>query len=250
MQRVWKNCIVGLLTVALFVGLYLLAWVVAGNELVVPAFSDFMKSLGKLLVSGGFWRAFGTSFVRVVCAFLISLVLAVVLAVVSYLLPTFARIVAPWIAVFRAVPTLAVLLIILVWTSARVAPVVVAFLTLFPTLYTAFYTLLTGVDRDLIEMSRVYKVPVKRRIFQLYLPSIAPQAVRECSASLGLGLKLVVSAEVLAGTYLSLGGFMQDAKAYLDMPLLFALVGVCAVLGLLLESLGEVLAGVMERSGR
>ncbi|MBQ8684971.1 MAG: ABC transporter permease subunit [Clostridia bacterium] len=247
MRTVWKNCITGLAAVALLVIAYLFAHAVVGNELLVPSFSDCMKGLGGLLISGGFWRAFFSTFLRVLCAFTISFGLAVVFAIVAYLLPIFARFFAPIVAVLRSVPTLAVLLIVLVWTGSGVAPVVVAFLTLFPTLYAGLYAALLGVDRGLAEMSRVYRVPLKRRVFSLYLPSIAPLALREGAAALGLALKLVASAEVLAGTYASLGGLMQEAKAYLDMPLLFALVCVTFLLGLALEALGNLAALAVER---
>lgn len=247
MRKIAKNCIISLLTIAVCVGAYVLLWTVTGNELLLPNLFSCVKETGVLLASGWFWRAFSSTFLRVVLAFCISAVLAVGFAVVSYLLPAFARIFSPFIAFFRAVPTLAVLLIILVWTSAGVAPVVVAFLTLFPALYAGIYASLLGVDNDLIEMSKVYKVPDWERVIKLYLPSIAPQVVRESSASLGLGLKLVASAEVLAGTYLSMGGLMQEAKAYLDLPLLFALVFVCVLVGLALEWLGNVCAVAVQR---
>ena len=247
MKKEWKNCIISLATLLFCVGVYVLAWAVTGNELVLPKFSNCIKSAWDLLKESWFWLAFYQTVLRVFCAFSISAVLALGFAVVSYLLPTFARICAPIIAFFRAVPTLAVLLIILVWTSASVAPIIVAFLTLFPALYASFYASLLGVDERLIEMSRVYKVPVNKRVFALYLPSVAPQAIRESVACLGLGLKLVASAEVLAGTYLSLGGLMQDAKAYLDLPLLFALVFVCVALSLVLEWLGNRIAVAVER---
>jgi len=56
-----------------------------------------------------------------------------------------------------------------------------------------------------------------------------------------------VSAEVLANTYKSLGGMMQESRLYLEMPTLFALVVVTFLVGILLETLGAAIATLVER---
>ena len=147
----------------------------------------------------------------------------------------------PVFALFRAMPVLAVLLIILVWTSSTVAPVIVAFLSLCPILYTATLTALDGVDSELIEMSKVYQVPLRKQIKKLYIPTVTPALTKESGAALGFAVKLVVSAEVLARTSNSLGVMMQDMQAW-QLPHLFALVIVACVLGFVLETVCERLA--------
>lgn len=246
-KTVGKNCI----AVAAAIGLLFLAWglayVCVGNELIVPAFSDCMRALGALLLSSAFWKAFFSTLLRVVFAFALSFVSAAVFAVAAYLLPHFAKMIAPIVAVFRSAPTLAVLLVVLLFAGGGLAPVIVAFLTLFPTLYAGLYAALRNTDGALVEMSRAYKVPLKKRIFGLYLPAIAPAAAREGAAALALALKLVVSAEVLAATAKSLGGMMQEAKTYLDVPNLFALVIATFLVGLLVEIAGAAVATALER---
>ena len=218
-----------------------------GNELVFPAFSDCVKQAFGLLRDGAFWTSLLHTFLRVLAAFGVSFVLAAGFAVVSYMVPAFGRFFAPFAAAMRALPTLAVLLLILLWAKAAIAPVVVAVLTLLPMLYTAFCAAIAQTDKDLAEMSRVYNVPWKKRLTMLYLPTVAPYAVREGAAALSLGLKLVASAEVLAATAVGLGGMMQEAKIYLDVPRLFALVIVTVVVGLVLELVGAAIGRAAER---
>ena len=45
----------------------------------------------------------------------------------------------------------------------------------------------------------------------------------------------MISAEVLSNTYKSLGGLMQSARSFLEMPRLAALTVMTIVLGLILE---------------
>ena len=217
MKKFWKQLIITASAIAFLVIAWLVAYAVVGNEWLVPAFSDCVKKTWVILTTGSFYKAFFATLLRVLTAFVFSFVLALVFALVAYTVPMFGAFFAPMASMLRSLPTLAILLILLVWTDAGRAPVIVAVLSLFPMLYAGFTASFAGVDRELIEMSRVYKVGFARRAFQLYLPSVAPYMARESAAALSFALKLVVSAEVLARTYGSVGGWMQDAKAFSEI---------------------------------
>lgn len=240
MKRVLWNTVYALGAIALVVGVWCAVHAAVGNELIIPALPATLRAVGVLLGKGAFWWAFAHSLLRVLVAFCVSFLLAGGFALLAYLLPVFGRIFAPIVSLLRSLPTLCVLLLILLWANAGVAPVVVAFLSLFPVLYAGLSAGLSAVDQGLLEMSKVYRVPIGKRVTGLYLPSVLPYAVREGAAGLSFALKLVVSAEVLAGTYKSLGFWMQEAKTYLDTPTLFALVVITFALGLFLELLGEL----------
>ena len=234
---------------ALFL-LWELAYVAIGNDLLLPSFRECLQSVWRFLGDSGFWMAFLCTFLRVAAVFVIALLLALVCAFVAYLVPCFLRLITPIIAFLRTLPVLAALLIILVWTGAGGAPIWVAFLSLFPMLDTGIYAALCNTDRGIEELNRVYKVPMKKQILPWYLPSILPYAIREGGGGLAFALKLVISAEVLANTYQSLGGLMQEAKLYDEMPALFALVLLVCVLGFVIETIAIVAADAAERSVR
>ena len=243
-----KNCINALIAVAFLLGAWVIAWAVIGNELLVPAPWKCFGVLGRLCRTKGFWTAFWDTFSRTLTAFGISFVLAAIFALLAYLVPTFAQIFSPIVTALRSIPVLAVLLILWLILGAESAPIAVAFLSLFPMLYTAVLAALSGVDEDLIVMSRVYNVPLKKRIFSLYLPAAAPYVLKESGAALAFSLKLVVSAEVVARTAKSLGGMMSDAKADVwGVPTLFALVVATFLTAVVLETVIALIARTVER---
>ena len=246
-KRIWANLAQGLGAIVFLIALWAAVYFLVGNELLVPAFSDCLKEAGKLLLSDGFWNAFLRTLARALGAFGIAFILAGIFAVISYLLPAFERFFAPVVSALRSLPTLAVLLILLVWWGAGFAPVAVAFLSLFPMLYTGILAALLGVDRQLIEISRLQGTPAFRRVFKIYLPLSSPYILREAGGALSFSLKLVVSAEVLAQTAKSLGGMMQEAKVFAEMPKLFALVAIAFVFGLILELAVTYLAELAEK---
>ena len=236
-----KNSLLLIGGVAFLIAVWTTAYFCVGNKVLVPSVLETIAALGKTLIDGAFWLSFFATLLRVVIAFILSFVVATGAAVLSYLYPSFRTFIRPVFALFRAMPVLAVLLIILVWTNETVAPVIVAFLSLCPILYTATLTALDGVDSELLEMSRVYQVPLRMQIKKLYIPSVLPAITKESGAALGFAVKLVVSAEVLARTASSLGVLMQDMQDW-QLPYLFALVIVACLLGFALETTCEILA--------
>jgi NitT/TauT family transport system permease protein len=109
---------------------------------------------------------------------------------------------------------------------------------------------LDSVDGKLIEMCDVYRVPMKKRILGLYLPTAAPYVLKESAAAVSFSLKLTVSAEILALTPISLGGMMQQAQTFVEMPTVFALTMVAVAVACLLEIGISALAAVVERGVR
>lgn len=229
-------------------GVWVVAYFATGNELIVPSVFDCVKEMGNLLGDGWFWECFWQSFSRVVFAFLLSFVCAAAFAVLAYTLPIVRNLLAPVVAAFRSLPILAVTLILLIVFGAGGAPIAVAFLSLFPMLYTAILAALLGIGQEIIDADKVFGASLKNKVFRVYLPLVSPYVLREATAAFSFSLKLVVSAEVVANTARSLGGMMQEAQAYADgLPKLFALVIVTFIVALILEVVGGFIADRVEK---
>ena len=246
-KLVLKNLIQTGVAIVFLLAVWWVAYLSVGNDLLIPPLTDSLKEMGALFGKGVFWKALLSTLWRAVIAFVFSFFLAVIFAVAAYLYPSFGRFFAPLVSVLRSLPVLAVLLVLLSFLNPGNAPIAVAFLSLFPMLYAGVLAALSGVDKHLVEVSRVYGTPVWRRVTAIYLPLSSPYILKEGAAALSFSLKLIVSAEVLSFTAKSLGGMMQDAKVYAEIPQLFALVGVTFIVGLLLETALGMLATVVEK---
>lgn len=238
MKRFWKNSItLSAAGLAFLASVWAIAYFAVGNEYVLPSPLQTLKAGVKLLGKSFFYVAFFATLFRAAIAFFIALVSGGIFAVVAYLFPSFEKFLRGIVAVLRALPTMAVLLFILVGTSHYTAPVIIGVLTLFPLLYTATYSSLCGVDRGLLEMCDVYRVPAVKRIRRLYLPYALPKLAREGIAAFSFSLKLTVSAEVLAFTYKSIGGLLQEASLAAEVAQMTAMTLLICFIGLALEFL-------------
>ena len=253
-EKVWKILLKNVLWAFLSVAILLAVWIVfylkIGNDHFLPSPWSALAAGVKLFADGAFWTAFFGTLGRAFSAFLISFFFGVGLAVIAYLLPWFRKIMGGVTAVLRALPTLAVTLILFLLTSPTRAPVIVGVMALFPMLYHSALNALSSVDGKLLEMCAAYRVPMKKRIVCLYLPTAAPYVLKESAAAIAFSLKLTVSAEILSLTYKSIGGMMQQAQTFEEMPTVFALTIATVLAACLLEGTLSVLAAFVERRVR
>ena len=216
---------------------WVIAYYIVRNDYVLPSFWETLRETGRLLGEASFWRAFGNTFLRTLWAFLVSLALGVGLAIPAHLVGGVRAFFAPIISALRTVPTMAVVLMLLLWTTPAVAPVIVSALVLFPAAYAAALAALDEVGEEYGELTRAFRVGAGRKIVKMYLPLAAPPLLKQAGSIFSLGLKVVISGEVMASTYRSLGGMMQEAQTFLSMPRLMALTLITVLLGFALEGL-------------
>ncbi len=232
-----KNLLFSALAVLFLWLVWIIAYAAVGNDYILPSVSDAFGAMGRLFTDAAFWRAFGNTLLRTLWAFLFSLVLGVGLALLAGIHPFVRAFFAPIVSVLRTVPTMAIILMLLIWTNPRVAPVVVSLLVLFPSFYAASLAALDEVDAEYGGLARAFGVGMGRKIVKMYLPLGAPQVLGQAGAIFSMGLKITISGEVLSSTYHSLGGLMQEAKMFVEVPTLMALTLVSVLLGFLLEGI-------------
>ncbi|MBR2989274.1 MAG: ABC transporter permease subunit, partial [Clostridia bacterium] len=187
------------------------------------------------LTRSAFWTAFGETLFRTIISYVCSLACAIVLATLSYRFKILQNFLSPFVSVVRALPTMAVVLLLVIWFGAKTAPVIVSLLVVMPTLYATILSCLESVDKDLIETCNLYKVRTRDKILRLYIPSVVKNSAMPISSALSLNLKLMVAGEVLAVTARSLGAMMQMASLYYATDELMALTLITVITALLLE---------------
>ncbi len=236
MRRAYlKNLALSGAAVLTVIAVWVVACLIVRNDYVLPSFFDTCKEVGGLFSDAAFWTAFCGTLVRTAVAFFVALILGILLALVANLRTWVRAFLSPIVSVLRTVPTMAVILMLLLWTTPRVAPVIVSLLVLLPAVYAATLSSLDEVTAEYGVLARAFRIPAWKRAMKMYLPLVAPPVLGQAGSIFSMGLKITVSGEVLANTFQSLGGMMQEAKMFVAMPRLMALTLVTVAVGFLLE---------------
>lgn len=194
-----------------------------------------LARLGEMAVTAAFWQTVGRSCLRIFGGFLASCLLAAVLAVASARFRPVRELLAPVAAVIKAVPVVSFIILALVWLNARSLPLFISGLMVFPPVYLNVLAGIAGADRQLLEMARVFRVPLGRRLRAIYLPAVLPYFRAAASVALGLCWKAGAAAEVIALSAGTIGERLYTAKVYFQTPDLFAWTAVIVAVSVLFE---------------
>lgn len=230
-----KNLIFSALAILFLWLTWIVAYYLVRNEYLLPSFWETVRAAGSLFANAAFWLAFLNTFLRTLLSFAVSFVFGAAFAALACLSEKVRAFLSPVVSVLRTVPTMAIILILLLWTNAAIAPVIVTFLVLFPAFYSAMLTSIDEVKESYGVVAEAFHVPAKRKIFRMYAPLCAPSVLGQAGSIFSMGLKITVSGEVLSQTFRSLGGMMQTAQVFLEMPTLLALTVLVVLLGFFLE---------------
>lgn len=190
----------------------------------------------ELLPSSAFWRAVGNSSLRIFGGFLLSCALALLLASLAAGRPWLRDLLAPPVAVVKAVPMASFIILALVWLDAEALSLFISALMVFPPVYLNVLEGLRQTDPKLQEL-RVYRIPFRRRVWGVYLPQVLPYFRSAASLALGLCWKAGAAAEVIGLPEGTIGERLYTAKVYYQTPDLFAWTAVILALSAVFERL-------------
>ena len=193
--------------------------------------------LMELLPSAAFWQAVGNSSLRIFGGFLLSCLLGTTLAALAAANRRVREFLAPAVLAVKTVPVASFIILALVWLDAGSLSFFISALMVFPPVYLNVLEGIRQTDRRLLEMAKVFRVPLRRRLWGIGLPQALPYFRSAASLALGLCGKAGAAAEVIGLPDGSLGERLYNAKIYLRTPDLFAWTAVIVALSVTLEKL-------------
>ena len=115
-------------------------------------------------------------------------------------------------------------------------------------LYGAVRTGIQSADPQLLEMTKVFRLPLGRRLRAVWLPAVLPAFRQGCSVALGICWKSGVAAEVIGLPNGSIGDALYRAKITLSTGELFAWTFVIILLSAGFEKLFLLLLDCVTRA--
>ena len=143
-----------------------------GQEVFLVSPVQALRCLLRLLPQADFWHRVGFSAGRILLGFGLGVVCSAALAVAAEICPAAEVLIAPVLQLVKATPVASFIILALVWVRGSSLSVLISFLMVLPVLYGAVRTGIRAADPQLLEMAKVFRLPLGRRMRAVWLPAV------------------------------------------------------------------------------
>lgn len=219
-----------------------------GSELILASPVSVAKTLFGMIGRGELWKPVWFSLARIFTGFAAALVLGSAAAVVSSRVRAVKILLSPITSVIKSTPVASFIILAIIWFGSRNLNAFISFLMGFPIVYLNILSGIESVSRELLEMSEVYGMNLRKKLTYVYLPQLMPFVTSACSVALGLCWKSGVASEVIGISVGSIGERLYESKLYFMTSELLAWTVVIIVISTVIEKLVLAALGAASRA--
>jgi ABC-type nitrate/sulfonate/bicarbonate transport system permease component len=228
----YRTSLLGLLSPAIVLSIWetagSLGWI---NPILLPRPSQIVWSLVDLVAGGAVFPPLLYTFALFVVGYAIASILGVTIGVAMATSEILYGLLEPLVEILRPVPKSALVPVLFLFLGIGKTTMitVVVLAAVFPVLISTFQGV-RGLDPVLLETARTFQASRMRTIFSIVLPASLPMILAGMRVALGLGLVLVILAEMLAGED-GIGFRILDLQRAFQIRDMFAWIFVLIALG-------------------
>ena len=200
-----------------------------------PGVYNTFLALIEIIGSKGFLKIVLSTLMRVLLGILYGTIAGCALAILSYKFEFVHSLISPLLSVIKATPIASI--IVLLWVSIRGNPIAIfiAFLIVFPIIWQNVYDAFSSIDRELIEVAKIYGFNFLKKLKILVMPTLVKYFVPAFITSIGLAFKAEIAAEIIAGISNSIGQMIRYGKDIPSADIVFAWTIIGITLSILVE---------------
>ena len=212
------------LTISIFI--LILVWqtaaIIVDNRLLLPSFFNVLSDIYTIIFSNNFIILIFSSIFRCIESFILSLAIAIMLSIFSYFNKFIYNFLYEIIIFLKSIPTMAFIVIVLIWTSKEFAPIIIGIVISFPIFYDVILNSLLDIDKDLLQVFNIYRIEIIDKIITLIIPIILIAIKKVINSTLSLIFKVVISGEVYSQPQYGIGTIIQFEKMQLNTSRIIA----------------------------
>lgn len=213
----------GILSVVIVIVLWQLTSLRWNHVSFYPTPFKVLKELVNLLTDGQTYIILLTSFKRLFIALAVSTVFGTFFGLFAGLHYQVAALLKPIVVALRTIPVISIVVILLMMYGNVASLYIIIFLLIFPIIYQSQLDGIRNIDGVLLEVLKLdcdkCSFPAVRMVF---FPLALPHLRTGILQSIGLGIKVLVMAEFIAQTKISIGREMIASKNLLNYSNIFA----------------------------
>ncbi|ENV9331947.1 taurine ABC transporter permease TauC [Klebsiella aerogenes] len=232
------------LSVATLAVLLAIWWAVTALQLISPLFLPSpWQVLQKLLTIAGpqgfmdatLWQHLAASLTRIAIALVLAAIVGVPVGIAMGLSQTVRGILDPLIELYRPVPPLAWLPLVIIWFGIGETPkILLIYLAIFAPVVMSTLAGVKSAQQVRIRAAQSLGASRAQVLWLVILPGALPEILTGLRIGLGVGWSTLVAAELIAATR-GLGFMVQSAGEFLATDVVLAGIAVIAIIAFVLE---------------
>lgn len=199
-------------------------------------FAVFEKWL-ELIFTISFIKSVGYTLIRIFSGFFLGVIFGYLIGILTHFSEIAYLLLSPILRVIRAVPVVAIIILMYLFFSSAVMPIIIVFLMVMPLVWQTVHDGLNNTDTSLLEMSYVYRLSKSKTLLFVKLPQITNSLITACVNALGLAWKSGIAAEVICLPSISLGTILWQSKGNVNYDEVYALTLTVVILSIIIEYL-------------
>jgi len=219
--------------------LWTISYVVISNPLLLPSPLQVVNAFFGLFIHAKSLTVMFATTIRLIFALLCAFVIGFILGIIAAFSKGFHFFIKPMITIFRTVPVISIVVILLILFGFNSTPYIITSLMIVPIIFQSVYDGLTSIEPEMIDVYRLEDNHFFTGLRFCYLPFISKNIKTSLLQSGGLGIKVLVMAEFLSQTKNSIGNALYLAKVNLAYDEVFAWTILLILLAILIEFLIE-----------
>ncbi|MBQ7370676.1 MAG: ABC transporter permease subunit [Blautia sp.] len=217
----------------------------AFSETIIPKPSSVWQSFVKVVTAGyknnSLWVHLGTSLKRLVIAYVLVVLTAVPLGLLSGYSSKIRAVLEPIVEFYRPLPPLAYYTILVLWMGiGEGSKLALLYLAGFAPVYIACVAGVIRIKEDYVNGALTLGANKRQIFFYVVFPAALPDVFTGLRTALGVEYTTLVAAEMVAATA-GIGWLVLDASKYLRSDVVFMGVIIMGITGILLDRLIRVI---------
>ncbi|HOI46920.1 MAG TPA: hypothetical protein PLR26_04205 [Bacilli bacterium] len=221
--------------------LIILAWVISSNEvnnaIILPKPKDVVLSLFHIVTKFENIIIIINTLSRLITAVAIGFALGLIVMILYLIYPPILQLFKPLITISKSTPVASIIIICLIWVGSKYSPILITALVIFPVILEAMIAGVKSIDKSYLEELQLNGGMNPYSIRKVLFPFTYPYLFLGIIQSVGLGLKVMVMAELISQTQTSIGNELYINKVYFQMANLFAWTIILIILVTMIEHL-------------
>ena len=232
-----KKIALGTISVLFWLAIWEIIALKIDKELILPDPISVFKRIGEWFFTEYFWEVILNSLGNILLGIIIGFILGTVTAILTTYIKPIEILFKPIMSLIKVTPVASFILLLILWMRRDTIPSFVSVLIVFPIVWANISQGIVSVDKELIEVAKVFKLSFLKKAIYLYIPSVLPSVLSALRSSIGLAWKAGISAEILSLPKETIGYEMFEAKNYLFRVDVFAWTIVIIILSFIIERL-------------